>query len=184
MLCQRACSPVARTETGHSLFALPVWATTHARRNLSADIRFAHVRLLERQQFVAHSWPLDRLARWCLVNGPEDAFGVVDVDVPESGKPKSDIDCCRWIRVIIVEPRFFARVGPPTCLEHIALRRRLQRREDEEQPEQVRGSNLRRVRRLSLGLVYLFVRLGGSLLDVERELDVVVVDANAVARLD
>ena len=50
--------------------------------------------------------------------------------------------------------------------------------------EQAEGSNLRRVRRLSLGLLYLFVRLGGSLLDVERELHVVVVDANAIARLD
>src|SRR3954451_76709 len=46
------------------------------------------------------------------------------------------------------------------------------------------GSNLRRVRRLSPGLLYLFVRLGGSLLDVERELHVVVVDANVIARLD
>ena len=75
-------------------------------------------------------------------------------------------------------------VGPPTCLEHTALRRRLQRGEDEEQSEQAEGSNLRRVRRLWLGLLYLLVRVGASLLDVERELHVVVVDANAVARLD
>ena len=48
----------------------------------------------------------------------------------------------------------------------------------------LRGANLRRVRRLSLGPLYRFVRLGGSLLDVERELHVVVVDANAVVRLE
>ena len=116
-----------------------------------------------------------------------DAFGVVDVDVPEEWEAEErhrflPVDQGDHRRATLLRKRL--EVGPPTCLEDIALRRRLQRREDEEQPEQADGSSLRRVRRLSLGLLYLFVRLGGSLLDVERELHVVVVDANAVVRLE
>jgi len=38
--------------------------------------------------------------------------------------------------------------------------------------------------RLQFRLFHLLHRLGGSLLDVERELHVVVVDANAIVRLD
>jgi hypothetical protein len=86
------------------------------------------------------------------------------------------------------EPRFFAsasRLAGRPCLEHIALvPPAAATRGVKNSQSRLRGSDLRRVRRLSLGLVYLLVRLGGSLLDVERELHVVIVDANAIARLD
>jgi hypothetical protein len=52
---------------------------------------------------------LDRLASWRLVNKARRMLSASSMSMYRtSGKPKNDIDSCRWIRVIIVEPRFFA----------------------------------------------------------------------------
>ena len=91
--------------------------------------------------------------------------------------------------VVVLSVRAGAKAGRRVnaqrmCLQHIALAAGCSEAKMMNSPIQAEGSNLRRVRRLSLGLLYLSLRLGGSLLDVERELHVVVVDANAIARLD
>src|SRR5207245_1489475 len=72
------------------------------------------------------------------LDGAHDVLGVVDVDVPHEGKPE------QAHRLLPVDEEDDARLPPPLdpreqplagVLQHLLLQHRLERRQDEEQPE-------------------------------------------------